>query len=328
MQRVIAASDFDVEAFPTAACTVVELSAPILPDGGSVDLPVIILRGAEVGPKLAVTAGVHGDEYEGPAAAWMLAGELDPASVRGTLLLLPQANPLAAASGMTPTPEEIDDADLNSTFPGNAQGRPTERLAAVIWRLLDDMDFVIDLHSGGMTYEFLPAVFYYETGGPEQPLCERVARCFGIPAIWIDDEVWAGTLVGEMARRGRPAIGCEQRGGGRLDPKGVQEDAGGIQNAMAVLGMLERQVHDVAGAKTYIGLHEAARAPASGLFCLGVRVGDRLCTGAPVGTIIDPRDGRACPVAASRSGVVLSLLMSPTVTAGDWVANVGLEREG
>jgi predicted deacylase len=41
---------------------------------------------------VAITAGIHGGEYPGPLAAIALGRTLDPAIVRGALLILPLVN--------------------------------------------------------------------------------------------------------------------------------------------------------------------------------------------------------------------------------------------
>src|SRR5947209_4036305 len=58
----------------------------------TVAVPVIAINGAHDGPRVAVTAGVHGAEYVGIEAARRLGTELDPAEVRGSVLVVPIVN--------------------------------------------------------------------------------------------------------------------------------------------------------------------------------------------------------------------------------------------
>ena len=62
-------------------------------------LEVFGCRGLSAGPLALITAGVHGDEYEGPAAIFSLAQLLSPDRVRGTIIAVPVANPAAFAAG-------------------------------------------------------------------------------------------------------------------------------------------------------------------------------------------------------------------------------------
>ena len=48
-----------------------------------ISLPTILVRGSSPGPTLLVSAGVHGDEYEGVRAIFETCEALDPASLRG-----------------------------------------------------------------------------------------------------------------------------------------------------------------------------------------------------------------------------------------------------
>src|SRR5579863_5469650 len=125
-------------------------------------------RGRAAGPLALITAGVHGDEYEGPAAVFSLSQLLSPDGVQGTIIAVPVANPAAFAAGTRMHPE--DGRNLARTFPGNAKGGPTERLAAAIFgELAAQTEYLIDLHSGGVEYVFLPVAGFYGEPEPGNP---------------------------------------------------------------------------------------------------------------------------------------------------------------
>ena len=71
-------------------------------DGSAVSLPLLVVRGAAPGKTLFVSAGVHGDEFEGMACLWRLFEELRPADVAGTVAAVPVANPPAYEAGPGP----------------------------------------------------------------------------------------------------------------------------------------------------------------------------------------------------------------------------------
>ena len=58
---------------------------------GWIPVPITVIRNGD-GPTLVISAGVHGDEYEGQIAVANLARELDAAEIRGRLILLPLVN--------------------------------------------------------------------------------------------------------------------------------------------------------------------------------------------------------------------------------------------
>lgn len=59
----------------------------------TVDLPLTLVNGAHPGPRVLITAGVHGGEFTGIDAATRLASLLEPGQVHGQLIVCPVANP-------------------------------------------------------------------------------------------------------------------------------------------------------------------------------------------------------------------------------------------
>jgi predicted deacylase len=121
---------------------------------GQIVIPVIVINGAP-GTTVLATAGVHGDEYEGQVALSDLARDIEPSSLRGRLIIVPAANAPAAAIGRRNSP--VDGGNLARVFPGKGDGALTAQIAEGITRLLlPEADFVIDMHSGGRTLEYIP----------------------------------------------------------------------------------------------------------------------------------------------------------------------------
>src|SRR5688572_33035023 len=89
-------------------------------------LPVAVI-GQGKGPTALVLAGNHGDEYPGQVAILKLMRELEPAQVRGRLLLIPHLNLPAAQSSTRLSP--LDGKNMNRAFPGKADGTATEIIA-------------------------------------------------------------------------------------------------------------------------------------------------------------------------------------------------------
>ena len=146
-------------------------------------LPVMIVRGNSNGPTMTVLGGVHGDEYEGPFAIRELFKKLDPASLNGTFIGLPQSNPPATEAGTRISP--IDNLNLARLFPGNKAGTITEKLAYFIsTQLIDNSDFLIDLHSSG-THISTPTLVGYDSS--DKGIINSSKECalaFGVNVIW------------------------------------------------------------------------------------------------------------------------------------------------
>jgi predicted deacylase len=88
---------------------------------GAHPIPVMVTVGGE-GPTALLLAGVHGDEYEGPVALMRLWRALDPAALRGRLILLPALNAPAVRAATRCSPLDAggpNAGNLNRAFPGD-----------------------------------------------------------------------------------------------------------------------------------------------------------------------------------------------------------------
>ena len=138
--------------------------------------------GARNGHTVLITAGIHGDEYEGPAAVIGLTKTFRPENVSGVVIAIPVVNPLAFAAGSRTTPD--DGLNLARVFPGNPNGSITERLAyAVFTKFVSRANYLIDLHSGGVEYVFVPLSGFTGNRVGTIPLiprrCVSACRSFG-----------------------------------------------------------------------------------------------------------------------------------------------------
>src|SRR6185503_13751839 len=103
------------------------------------------------GPRVAVVAGIHGDEIEGLYVTHRLAAWLEdlsrrrPQALRGRVELYPAANPLGLDSLERSVPPQ--GVDLNRTFPGHAQGLIAQRVAADLMRELTGAALAVDVHA-------------------------------------------------------------------------------------------------------------------------------------------------------------------------------------
>ena len=93
---------------------------------GSVLIPITVVRNGD-GPTALLTGANHGDEYEGPVALQALALELKPEEIRGRVIIVPFMNAPAFRAGTRTSP--IDRGNLNRSFPGRADGTPTQKIA-------------------------------------------------------------------------------------------------------------------------------------------------------------------------------------------------------
>jgi N-alpha-acetyl-L-2,4-diaminobutyrate deacetylase len=206
---------------------------------GTIGIPVVVVANGE-GPTLLLTAGNHGDEYEGQIALLRLAQWLDPAAVSGRVIILPAMHYPAALAGTRKSP--LDGRDFNRCFPGNPRGSFAEVLAHYIdTHLLPLCDAQMDLHSGGTGMDIIPSACGHvidDEGYMARSLA--MADAFGAPITLLLEEVNAGpTLLAAAERRGVVALSSELGGAGRLNPHGLAVTERGVRNVMKHLGMLD-----------------------------------------------------------------------------------------
>jgi len=153
------------------------------------------------GPRLLVVGGIHGDEPSGALAAKALAKGLVPK--RGTLLLLPEANPEALAAGVRSQGSPA--VDLNRTFPGTDTSRP-----ATIFALARSADLVLDLHEEGRawTEADLPTLVLSPAASTFAMALLETLEARGIRFAFTGGAP-AGSLVGELGNLGRMAMVVE-----------------------------------------------------------------------------------------------------------------------
>ncbi|HLJ59349.1 MAG TPA: succinylglutamate desuccinylase/aspartoacylase family protein [bacterium] len=292
-------------------------------DAPAADLPVLAVVGVQPGPTLVATGGVHGDEYEGPLALWRVAAELRPDEMHGALVALPICNPWAAAAGRRATPEAIDGVNLARTFPGDADGSPTQRLAAAllgcVLRLRPAL--VLDLHSGGVLSRFHPMVGY-RRGLGDAVRSQAAARAFGLPALWeLRDH--PGTFNAETARRGIPTIGVEMTGTGAALEADVAANRAGALNLLRWLGVLrDRPAPETPGPFRRM---TDVPATADGYVVPLREVGEPVAEGDPLVRVLTAFGEIAEVVRAPHAGIVWVMRHLRTIRTGETACAVAAE---
>lgn len=202
------------------------------------EFPVLRIDGVEPGPLLLVLAAVHGDEYEGIETVLRLYREVQPETIKGSLLLVPLANRLSYEGGARISPE--DGKNMARVFPGRADGTPTERIADLLHRrFIAHADFMLDLHSGGTHYAVATLVGYCHNEETELGRRSRAAaEAFGIQLLWAHEEVAPGRTVSSALELGVPWLYTEAYGGRRIRREDADAFFAGSLNLMQHLHML------------------------------------------------------------------------------------------
>jgi predicted deacylase len=288
--------------------------------------PFFSLVGPEPGPTFLLTAGIHAAEYTGVEAAIRLGRALDPAELRGAVVIVPLLNrPGFYERSIYVNPE--DGENINRVFPGRPDGSWSERFA---YRLLNDVvvrcNFALDLHAGDLIEDLEPFVIYRETGDAEVDRRSRqMAEAYGVE--WIMKGAPSGERPGMLAyaaaQRGVAALIAESGRCGLLEEEAVVRHVAGVENVLRTLGLLRGAPRAVPPARE-LARFDWLRSPWEGIFHCRVKVGDRVAAGQPLGELVDLLGNPLGAITAPAGGVVLFLVTSPAIKEGGLLLGIGV----
>jgi len=291
------------------------------------EMPVGIIKGEKPGPTLLITGGLLGTEYCGIEAASRIYSTLSPQRLQGTVVVIPVVN-MACFSFRVPwftlqnslTP--FDGMHLNRCFPGNKNGKPSERLA---YRLFHDYvlksDFHVDFRGGDLHESHIEHTITSVTGENIDEKCIELAKAWGLryvlPRPCTNS---SGTLIYETVKKGVPSIISESGIGYRTQPmeKYIQYHVDGANNLLKYLGMLsgeplkpeyQRFFYDSAKVKT----------PASGVFHAYVDQGELVTENQIIGKITGLDNGVKAEIISPIDGIVHEMMPRRLVYIGDTV---------
>ncbi|MBI2572139.1 MAG: succinylglutamate desuccinylase/aspartoacylase family protein [Candidatus Schekmanbacteria bacterium] len=279
-------------------------------------MPVAVCYGVEPGPRLWLSAAVHGDELNGVEIVRRVLDALDPGRLRGAVVALPVVNVFGFMYGSRYLP---DRRDLNRSFPGSARGTLGARLARlVLVEVVDRCSHGIDLHTASDQRTNLPHV----RADLEDAETRRLALSFGAPAV-VHARTRDGSLREAAVERGHRVLVFEGGEPLRFNEDVVEIGVAGVLRVMAALEMLEAGPAAPGRPSVVLKKPRWIRASRSGIVHLAVDRGQRVERGDLIARISDvfgrPRATLRTPV----SGVVLAVSKKPHANQGDAIANVG-----
>ena len=291
----------------------------------------LTIEGTQPGQHLLILAGVHGDEYEPMAAVRKLKSQIAPEKLRGKVTLVPVLN--------QPAYERInrrgpDDLDLARTFPGSPDGSITQQIAHEATLLIQSVDYLVDLHTGGLFTNLAPFSGY--TLHPDQSILEtqrRMSRAFNLPVSWGTSAHLDGRTLSAARDHGVPAIYAEWGGGSGCNIEAVEGYASGCLSVLSELGMLDisieqkpipYQIEDDRKESGHLQLQN--HAPVAGFFEPAVQLMQQVKVGDKLGSLCSITGDDVTTVSASQTGVIIGIRTLPYVEKDEWLAVI-LETE-
>ena len=230
----------------------------------------------------------------------------------------------------------IDDLNLNRSFPGDPDGRPTSAIAHYVEsELLPISDYLIDLHSGGSSLMYLPSVLAFPIKDTE--LAEKqiqMLSAFAAPLSYIATPNYEKrTMLGGAERTGVAAICTESGGSGTTTPHSLQVTNQGVRRVLKYLGSVPdfdvgedpppSRLMEICGPAYYVYSADY------GMWEPLVDLGDEVVAGQPAAVVYCPQTPWREPVIThfEHAGKVICKRIPGGVHRGDCLFHLATDRD-
>ena len=216
-----------------------------------VRIPIAILEGSRPGPAIYLQAAQHPTEMMGVEVTHRVLTELDPAKLRGTIVVVPIANPVHVAwtaglqkhSTLAPPrrKKKLRAINTNRVWPGKPNGNLIEQITYAIYEnICRQVDAIVDFHCCRICDHYFAAALDGHAGSVE------LAKSFGAPLVDLQDErSYAEGLLFLVAPPliDTPSILVEMSPDGDITYDMLANGVRGVHNMLKHLGMLPGRPH-------------------------------------------------------------------------------------
>lgn len=294
----------------------IELEVARLYDFTEMTVPIEVISGAEDGPRLFVSAALHGDEINGLEIIKRLLKHKSLKKIKGTLIAIPIVNVYGFNNKSRYMP---DRRDLNRCFPGSQTGSLGSQLANILMKeVIGKCRYGIDLHTGANHRKNLPQV----RGFLDDPETKRLALSFATPVI-LNSSFRDGSLRQAAADLGIPTLVYEGGEALRFDEDVIKIGLHGVLSVMQSIGMIDYEKKKIMKKETFIAESSSwVRAPFSGTLRITTRLGKNVEKGDLLGVISDPFARDNIKVRATQDGLIIGISLLPLVNKGDAIFRI------
>ena len=281
--------------------------------GRWVEMPVATITGSRHGPTFAVTAGMHAGEYAGMLAAQKLIQTIEPDSLSGRLIVIPVISTRAfMMRNMQLSP--VDQREAHYHVPGHPRASYTDFLIDVLYSIVKEADYLIDMHAGEFAQALQPWVPVPMVGAKKvQADSKAIAEGFRVPYLELrGDRSRIPPFAAYLAEQGIANVWSEvgKNGIPTLEHITIQYD--GAIAAMQTFGMLRggpvRPPHKWIGRRRY-----TATAEQSGVWYSAVTEGVIVEEGQLLGELKNYFGDTLQRYTAPFRGIVLYYWTSPAI---------------
>jgi len=293
----------------------VEIPVARLVTQTQLSLPVTVLHGKRDGPRLWLSAALHGDELNGTEIIRRVLKRIRPARLRGTVVAVPVVNVFGFLEQSRYLP---DRRDLNRSFPGSARGSLAARLAHLfLTEIVGRCTHGIDLHTGSNNRINMPQT----RADVDHPETRRCAEAFSAP-LMIRAKTIPGSLREAARKRGIPIVVYEAGEPMRFDTRSISVGVSGVVRVMQELGMLRAPSRKAECRSITIRKTRWLRASRSGIVHLDVGLRDRVEADQVVAHMYDTFGDPISRLRSTLGGIVIGHTLNPLVNRGEAVIHV------
>ncbi len=301
----------------------IDIPVARLPTRTMLSLPVTVINGIEAGPRLWLSAAIHGDELNGVEIIRRVLDQVQPKRLKGALIAVPIVNIFGFIEQSRYLP---DRRDLNRSFPGSVRGSLASRLAHLFMtEIVSHSTHGIDLHTASHHRTNLPQI-RANLDSPETLSC---AQAFGAP-LMIHSSLRDGSLRQAVSKLGIPVLLYEAGEAMRFNAEAIQVGIRGILQVMRQLGMLETDppILSTLPVSTPMPLPiretQWVRASHSGILRMEVELGQTVKPRQVLGFISDAFGEQRFKVTARFEGIVMGCTQNPLVNQGDGIFHLAV----
>ena len=287
-----------------------------------VNVPYLEFKGAQDGPHIFLSGGMHGDEVNGIAAIhylreWFLKDDIEK-DLAGRITMFPVLNP----SGFAHMQRQVyeDNNDLNRSFGVDDPKTFAEQIAYdLTHKILKECEFGIDFHDSGSRKAFVPHSRMHK--GEKSGCTRELAQLFGTDII-IERQGHERMMSVALHRQfDMPVLTVEMGGAQRIFKEYLKVAKHGVRNFLRAKKMLAGSI--MLPDKQYF-LEDRygviIKAPATVSF--DVNLGDFVHRSERIGEIYYPLTQENEEIVATSCGYILARWMESQIPEGESIYDI------
>ena len=285
--------------------------------GLALPTPVLVIHGAKTGPKLCLTAAIHGDELNGIEVVRRVMYDIEPEKLSGTIIGIPIVNLQGFQRG---TRYLNDRRDLNRHFPGDASGSLAARVAHSLFNeVIRHCDMLVDIHTGSFKRNNLAQI----RADMRNPKVVKFTEGFG-DIVVVHSPGKTGMLRYAAIFENIKAVTMELGASMRLQKQQVDSGVKGIYSLLKKHKMYSKTFNWGQPAPIYYQ-SSWTRVTNGGILFSQVNLGDNVRKGEILGTVTDPITNESADIKAEFNGKIIGIAENQVVMPGFAAYHIGVK---